>query len=103
MDMAKKEKYKSLAIVIILVVVIGAVLIAANQQEKQGWVACTADAKLCSDGGYVGRIAPDCRFAPCSGCACPSGYVQDGDACNPQCYYSNPRCLMPSIQCENST
>ncbi|MFH1789929.1 MAG: Gmad2 immunoglobulin-like domain-containing protein [bacterium] len=28
-------------------------------------VACTAEAKLCSDGSYVSRIAPDCNFAPC--------------------------------------
>ncbi|MFA6088677.1 MAG: DUF333 domain-containing protein [Candidatus Woesearchaeota archaeon] len=28
-------------------------------------VACTMDAKVCSDGSYVGRIAPDCEFAPC--------------------------------------
>jgi hypothetical protein len=26
---------------------------------------CTADAKLCPDGSYVGRIAPSCDFAPC--------------------------------------
>jgi hypothetical protein len=28
-------------------------------------VACTLDAKLCPDGSYVGRVAPDCEFAPC--------------------------------------
>jgi uncharacterized protein len=28
-------------------------------------VACTADAKLCPDGSAVGRIGPDCEFAPC--------------------------------------
>lgn len=28
-------------------------------------VACTKDAKICPDGTYVGRIAPDCEFAPC--------------------------------------
>jgi putative hemolysin len=28
--------------------------------------ACTMDAKICPDGvTYVGRIAPDCNFAPC--------------------------------------
>ncbi|OGH76915.1 MAG: hypothetical protein A2469_02015 [Candidatus Magasanikbacteria bacterium RIFOXYC2_FULL_40_16] len=26
---------------------------------------CTADAKLCPDGSYVGRVAPKCDFAPC--------------------------------------
>lgn len=28
-------------------------------------VACTADVKMCSDGSYVSRVAPDCSFAPC--------------------------------------
>jgi|GEM_PF-6697583 len=29
--------------------------------------ACTEEAKLCPYGGAVGRIAPDCAFAPCAG------------------------------------
>lgn len=28
-------------------------------------VACTKEAKACPDGSVVGRIAPDCEFAPC--------------------------------------
>jgi len=28
-------------------------------------VACTADAKLCPDGSAVGRVPPNCEFAPC--------------------------------------
>ena len=28
-------------------------------------VACTMDAKLCPDGSYVGRVAPDCEFEAC--------------------------------------
>jgi hypothetical protein len=28
-------------------------------------VACTMDAKICPDGSAVGRIGPDCAFAPC--------------------------------------
>jgi len=32
-------------------------------------------------------------------CKCPEGYTQEGDICNPNCYYSTPKCLMPSIQC----
>ncbi len=30
-------------------------------------VACTMDAKVCPDGSYVGRVAPDCSFARCPG------------------------------------
>lgn len=28
-------------------------------------VACTMDAKMCPDGSYVGRVAPNCQFAAC--------------------------------------
>jgi len=30
-------------------------------------VACTQEAKLCPDGSSVGRIGPNCEFAPCPG------------------------------------
>jgi hypothetical protein len=30
-------------------------------------VACTQEAKLCSDGSAVGRTGPNCEFAPCPG------------------------------------
>lgn len=29
--------------------------------------ACTQEAKLCPDGSSVGRIGPNCEFAPCPG------------------------------------
>ncbi len=35
-------------------------------------------------------------------CTCPTGYVQEGNACTPRCYYSEPRCLAPSILCEST-
>jgi hypothetical protein len=28
-------------------------------------VACTEEAKICPDGSAVGRVGPDCEFAPC--------------------------------------
>ncbi len=28
-------------------------------------IACTQDAKICPDGSAVGRLAPNCEFAPC--------------------------------------
>ena len=34
-------------------------------------VVCTADAKQCSDGSYVSRIAPNCQFAECPSVAFP--------------------------------
>ena len=36
-------------------------------------VFCTMDAKECPDGSYVGRVAPDCEFAPCPG---EEGFVE---------------------------
>ena len=35
--------------------------------NEGGEVVCTDDAMLCPDGSAVGRIGPDCAFAPCSG------------------------------------
>lgn len=67
----------------------------------QNPVACTLEAKICPDGSYVGRIAPSCEFAPCPSveCSCPEGYVPDGETCTPECYYSIPKCLKPSLSC----
>jgi len=33
--------------------------------EEDEPVFCTADAKLCPDGSYVGRVGPNCEFAQC--------------------------------------
>jgi putative hemolysin len=35
-------------------------------------IACTMDAKICPDGTAVGRIPPDCEFAPCPNETCVS-------------------------------
>lgn len=36
-----------------------------NKNSKDKKTMCPADVKQCSDGTYVGRIAPSCSFAPC--------------------------------------
>lgn len=36
-----------------------------NRPPEQ--IACTMEAKLCSDGSYVGRVPPKCEFAKCPG------------------------------------
>jgi hypothetical protein len=83
--------------------IIGAVIIvfviAIFLQQNSQPIACTQEAKICPDGSAVGRIPPDCRFAPCPSCTCPEGYILEGDVCNPECYYSTPKCLAPSIMC----
>jgi tryptophan-rich sensory protein len=36
-----------------------------NKVSPEDSVFCTLEAKLCPDGSYVGRTAPDCEFSPC--------------------------------------
>lgn len=35
--------------------------------DSNNFIACTLDAKQCSDGSYVGRMGPNCEFAACPG------------------------------------
>lgn len=35
-------------------------------------------------------------------CSCPEGYVKEGNACNPECYYSEPKCLTSSVSCQKT-
>lgn len=51
---------------IVLVALIGGIVTVVIQNtQKEGVVACTMDAKICSDGNTVGRVPPTCEFAPC--------------------------------------
>ncbi len=61
-----------------LVVVVAAaltVLVVPARIMPQSPVACTAEAKLCPDGSYVGRTGPTCAFSPCpsTGTIVPTG------------------------------
>lgn len=38
-----------------------------NQNTSNEQVFCTMEAKLCSDGSYVGRVGPRCEFEACPG------------------------------------
>ncbi len=66
-----KNEYLFAGILTAAVVVVGALLIfgerlgfnfAENNEEP---TFCTADAQLCPDGSYVGRVPPTCEFAAC--------------------------------------
>ncbi|MDQ5957090.1 MAG: hypothetical protein QG614_64 [Patescibacteria group bacterium] len=50
-----------------------------------GPVACTMDAKMCSDGSYVGRVGPNCDFAACPNysnyCTLNTVYYSDSCVC----------------------
>lgn len=39
--------------------------VANNRAESPSPKACTLEAKICPDGSAVGRVGPDCEFAPC--------------------------------------
>jgi hypothetical protein len=75
------------------------ILVALATQIPQPATGCPEDAMICRDGTVVVRVEPNCNFAPCPGCTCPSGYVKDGESCNPTCYYSDPPCMTPSVSC----
>ena len=52
----------------------------------------SAPAKITAPPGMIAKII----------CTCPSGYVLDGNSCNPACYYGTPRCAAPSFICNNT-
>lgn len=43
--------------------------------NKPSGYGCIDDVKMCSDGSYVGRTAPNCEFAACTSSEKPSGQV----------------------------
>jgi hypothetical protein len=99
--MPKRSK-KSNLLEYVLVILALMILLDISSQTPQP-IACTQEAMVCPDGTIVGRNGQDCSFAPCPSCKCPNGYVQEGGTCNPSCYYSEPRCMQPSVQCEQIT
>lgn len=38
-------------------------------------------------------------FEELPNCACPTGFVLEGNICNPECYYSTPKCSESSVSC----
>ena len=59
---------KALIVIIILIILVFAYLgIIALKEDLPEPLACTMDAKLCSDGSYVSRAAPECEFTSCPG------------------------------------
>ena len=49
---------------IIVIVYMGVLIPLADSEAGP---VCTAEAKLCPDGSYVGRVSAHCEFAPCPG------------------------------------
>lgn len=53
------------AFIVLIGLVAAYVLLSMVKPFAPEGVACTLDAKMCPDGTYVGRVAPDCEFAAC--------------------------------------
>jgi len=62
--MAKSIK---IIILIVFILIICGVVLKFFILPKDENIACTMDAKICSDGSYVSRIPPDCKFDLCPG------------------------------------
>lgn len=61
-------------------------------------VACTMDAKMCPDGSFVGRVAPNCNFAPCpkvkaNGCTQTMIDMPCADIYEPVCATLEVQCI----------
>jgi hypothetical protein len=73
-----------------------------KQQCLRPWeTPCEAETPADSDSTPSGSDASTSGTDTAS-CTCPAGYRQEGEACNPECYYSTPKCLMPSIMCQKA-
>ena len=56
---------KKLITIIILILVAGGIYSFNKENKNTDGVACTVEAKPCSDGSYVGRTGPKCEFSAC--------------------------------------
>ena len=50
---------------LVLILIGSACFVLLREKQKSDTVACPMDAKICSDGNTVGRVGPNCEFAPC--------------------------------------
>lgn len=56
---------KILIVIFGVILLAGAVYLAFTSISRNKQVACTQEAKICSDGSAVGRTGPNCEFAAC--------------------------------------
>ena len=56
--------------------------------------------EACANTRTISYFEGECPSIETNECSCPNGYRKEGDSCNPECYYSTPKCLAPSIKCE---
>jgi hypothetical protein len=58
------KKQHLLIFTFFLLVIVGIGILKISKKESSQ-IACTMDAKMCSDGSYVGRTGPKCEFTEC--------------------------------------
>jgi hypothetical protein len=75
--MVKNKSNLSRNFIIAVVIIIFLLIIIQTPQQ----VACTEEAKLCPDGSAVGRVPPNCEFAPCPSESCESASDCVGTEC----------------------
>lgn len=69
-----RNGFASIAIIAIAVLAIGGFVgYSVFQKSPERQVACTADARMCPDGSYVGRVGPNCEFKSCPELRAPKG------------------------------
>lgn len=60
------SKHRGILITISFIFLLsGIVYFVLKNDDRPEPVACTMDAKICPDGSAVGRVPPNCEFAPC--------------------------------------
>jgi hypothetical protein len=76
-------------IIFALTIIMTLLAISCTKTEKP--VACTMEAKACPDGSFVGRVAPNCEFAPCPG----QNQQGTGNAADGRSYFkTEPNCVI---------
>jgi hypothetical protein len=74
-------KKETLIVILVVVVVVGYFLLNKDNNSSDGeLVACTQEARQCSDGSFVGRTGPNCEFVECPTIPEPESVKTDG--CN---------------------
>src|SRR3972149_2229878 len=75
-------KQKIALIIPVLILLLGSGWVVWKLWISPEPMACTEEAKICSDGSAVGRTGPNCEFAPCPGeTGTVAGRVSVGPLC----------------------
>ncbi len=95
------KTWQIVAIIVAGILVIGGVSYGSYYlwQKSTGnvnQIACTMEAKLCSDGSYVGRTGENCEFAECPATSSLESYYQDlAEKCKEK---DSPNCCLSSVR-----